>query len=517
MTNRAISRRRALAFGLAGLGGAVLAACGQAAAPTAAPTAAPAKPTEAPKPAGAAPTTAAAAPTAGAGVGGATPAAGATAAPAKPAEAAKPSGAPPTPAPTPTLPPEATGPVGQSGAKTTLTLWHTLGGGPDLKAFRELLTKYTTEHPDVAFKLSFVPGSSETGPYVQKITAAIAGGSPPDIFHMNRPAQFGAAGALYELSDFIRTMPQFDPKDFFPAAWTRNTWLDKVYGVPVIVDSRGYWINKALFKQAGLDPDKPPATWDDLLKVNEALTVKEGSAFKRVGFMPLFGNVQFYSYLYLNGGELLDESYKVQFNSDKGVQVLDWLIKATDAIGGAQIVNTFQQSFSTGANDPFIGGLVASKIDGCWNLATVAQYAPNLEFAVALEPIPPGGHKATMVGGYNWSIARDSKQPRPAFDFLAWFSLPAQSTVFAQASQNMPARKSALDSTYIQKNPNIKFFFDALSYGVPYTTAPWSQVMFDNVNATATQEALYKRKSPKQALDDAAKVVQAEVDKWVKK
>src|SRR5579884_751360 len=352
-----LSRRQALRglglMGALGVSGAIFVACGSQAAPT------PVPPTTAPgKPATTTPAQATTAP-ATAPTSAAQPTAAPTAAPAA------------APAAAPTVAPAATGMIGSASAKTVITVWHTLGGGPDLTAFRSILTSYTKANTDVAFKLSFVPGSSATGPYVEKITAAIASGSPPDIFHMNRPAQFGAAGALFELSDAIKNMPAFDPKDFFPAAWTRNTWMDKVYGVPVIVDSRGYFINKNLFKQGGLDPDKPPTTWDDLLKVNEALTQKEGSAFKRVGFMPLYGNVQFYSYLYLNGGELLDENYKVQFNSDKGVQVLDWLIKATDAIGGAQIVNTFQQSFSTGANDPFIGGLVASKIDGCWNLATI--------------------------------------------------------------------------------------------------------------------------------------------------
>jgi len=119
-----------------------------------------------------------------------------------------------------------------------------------------------------------------------------------------------------------------------------------------------------------------------------------------------------------------------------------------------------------------------------------------------------------MIGGYNWSIANQSKHPPASYDFLSWFSMPDQAVAFAQATGNMPARRSALNSDYIQKNPNIKFFFDALAYGVPYSTGPWTQVMWDNVNVNAVQDAVYKKKSPKDALDAAAKVVQPEVDKW---
>ncbi len=482
-TQRSVLTRRAVLAGLASTGAALVAACVQSAAP---PT-----------------TTGTTAQT--------LPTPGATAAPTR-APAA------PAPAKQPTTSPQAVGVVGAANAPTTITVWHTLGGGPGLIAFRDILTTYVKQKADLAFKLSFVPGSSETGPYVEKITAAIASGSPPDIFHMNRPSQFGAAGALYPLNDFIKADSSFNQDDFFPAPWSRNTYMGTVYGIPVIVDSRGYWINKKIFQDGGFDPAKPPATWDDLLTVEQKLSVKDASGrYTRFGFTPLYGNADFYSYLYRNGGQLYDDNYKVTFNDDRGVATMEWLVKATDTNGGAQIVNTFEQSFASGASDPFLAGLVASKIDGCWFLSTIKQYAPNLEFALAPEPFPPTGHKATMIGGYNWSVAKQTKHGQPSYDFLSWFSQPAQAVIFAEATQNMPARRSALNSDYIQKNPNIKFFYDALAYGVPYSTGPWTQVMWDNVNVTATQNALYKRKTPKQALDDAAKVVQQEIDKWVHK
>ena len=426
--------------------------------------------------------------------------------------------APKAPAPTPTVAPAANGLIGPQSAKTKLTMWQIQGGGPSLQSLVDLVTSYTKQHPDLSFKLSFVPGSSTTGPYVEKITAAVASGTPPDIFQMNRPSQFGAVGALTDMAPYIAKDKTFNEADFFPAPWSRNTWQGKVYGVPVICDSRGYWMNTKLFQQAGMDPAKPPTSQDDLLHVIDALSVKDGSnGYKRFGFIPLYGNSDFYAYLYRNGGQLYDKNYKVTFNQDAGVNALDWLVKGTDATGGAQMVNSYEQSFSSGANDPFIAGLVASKIDGVWNLATLQQYAPNLEFALAPEPIPSGGHKATMIGGYNWSIAQASKHVQDSYDFLAWLTMPTQAVAFAEATGNMPARKSALDSTYVQKNPNVKFFYDALAYGVPYETGPWTQVMWDAVNVTATQDAIYHRKSPKDALDAAAQTVQAEINKWLAK
>jgi multiple sugar transport system substrate-binding protein len=277
-------------------------------------------------------------------------------------------------------------------------------------------------------------------------------------------------------------------------------------------------MNTELFQQAGLDPvNKPPATVDDLIHVSETLSLKDNTGYKRFGFIPLYGNSDFYAYLYRYGGQLYDKNYKVTFNNEQGISAMDWLVKATDASGGAQMVNSYEQSFSSGANDPFIAGLVASKIDGCWYLSTLQQSAPNLGFALTPEPYPAGGHQATMIGGYNWSIAQQSKHVDQGFDFLAWFTMPAQAVAFAQATGNMPARKSVLNSDYIQKNPNIKFFYDALYYGVSYETGPWTQVLWGSANVTATQDALYHRKSPKDALDSAAQTVHTEINKWLPK
>jgi ABC-type glycerol-3-phosphate transport system substrate-binding protein len=138
-----------------------------------------------------------------------------------------------------------------------------------------------------------------------------------------------------------------------------------------------------------------------------------------------------------------------------------------------------------------------------------------MDYGLAPEPYGPSAKgPATLNGGYNWSLSQGTRHAQPGWDFLSWFTQPAQAARFAVPQGNMPARKSALTQDYVQKNPDIRFFFDALKYAKPFPTAPWTQVMFDAVNGEAQTAIVQRKTSAKQALDEAAKVVQAEIDKY---
>ena len=133
-----------------------------------------------------------------------------------------------------------------SAAPVALDLWHTHGPGIVFDTFKSVLDDYHPLKPNVTFKLTFIAGSSASmaGGYNDKITAAIAAGTPPDVLHMNRPPEFGESGLLAEMSGYAKRDKTFNTGDFFAAPWARCTFFDRVWGVPVICDDRGIWINQ---------------------------------------------------------------------------------------------------------------------------------------------------------------------------------------------------------------------------------------------------------------------------------
>lgn len=409
----------------------------------------------------------------------------------------------------------------QAGSQpVALDTWHTIGPGPTLDAFQALLDDYSAAHPGTTFPLTQLEGSSlQSAGYQGKITAAIASGTPPDILHMNRPPEFGEAGMLTQLNDLIKKDKSFNQGDFFDGPWARCEFFGRVWGVPVICDDRGLWFNKALFKEAGLDPSKPPKTWDELEKAAVQLTRKTGSGYDRIGYIGLYGNVELYSYIYMNGGEVVrysgQDNAEVMFNKPNAVEAAEELVKLYDRMGGYDDVVAYQKTFQGGAQSPFFVGQLAMMRNGSWISGDLKRYNVQLDYGLAPEPYGPSAKgPATLNGGYNWSLSAGAKHAQQGWGFLSWFTQPAQAARFAVPQGNMPARKSALNQDYVQKNPDIKFFFEALQYAKPFPTAPWTQVMFDAVNGDAQTAIVTRKMSAKQALDQAARVVQVEIDKY---
>jgi ABC-type glycerol-3-phosphate transport system substrate-binding protein len=266
---------------------------------------------------------------------------------------------------------ETGGAAPKSSGPVALETWHVIAPGPTFDAFKALLDDYSAAHPGTTFPLTQLEGSSlQSAGYQGKITSAIASGTPPDVLHMNRPPEFGEAGMLTQMNDFIKKDKSFNQGDFFEGPWARCEFFGRVWGVPVICDDRGLWFNKALFKEAGLDPNKPPKTWNDLEQAAVQLTRKSGSGYDRIGYIPLYGNVELYSYVYMNGGDVIkytgSDKADVMFNKPNAVEAAEELVKLYDRVGGYDNVVAYQNTFQGGAQSPFFTGQLAMMRNGSW-------------------------------------------------------------------------------------------------------------------------------------------------------
>jgi len=269
MEIRKLSNRREFLklAALGAAGGAILAACGPAPAPTATPAPAkPAaeapKPTEAPKPAA---TTAPAAPTAA-------PAATATTAPAaKPTEAA--------PAAKPAAS-KATGTVVVWAGGLAATDTSTGAAAAQASWAKWIKTNFEAKNPGVTLK----PEDHGWDQALRTaLLTAIAGGNVPEVTTGEAFVhEFAALGAFTDLRDAGIQASQFAPG---PVAG--SIYQGKLFGVPIVTSPFALETNIRTAKKAGLDPEKPPKTWDELV-ANSQTAFKAGQAMaaaeKFVGF-----------------------------------------------------------------------------------------------------------------------------------------------------------------------------------------------------------------------------------------
>ena len=160
---------------------------------------------------------------------------------------------------------------------TGVTVWHWMTDRED--AFNELAEIYEEEKGiKINFEL-YAPSDA----YTQKVMAAAQTNTLPDIFGILGEkrifASFIKAGHVADLTE------EMDAKDgkwrgvFFSKALDVNRFLPGnqfgikpgIYGAPIDVTNIQVLYNKALFRKAGLDPDKPPSTWKEFIRAGEKL------------------------------------------------------------------------------------------------------------------------------------------------------------------------------------------------------------------------------------------------------
>jgi multiple sugar transport system substrate-binding protein len=167
-----------------------------------------------------------------------------------------------------------------SAAAVTLTLWKMphRPAGEEVAIAEQVLDGFRAQQADIAVEYTEVPWAQAT----EALTTAFASDDPPDISYQTEgisryaiPGQLSALDDFFQLEDGLRE--SFRQQTFGPA-----TINDQLYGMPWVLAGNVLLWNKDLFEQAGLDPERPPDTWDEIVEYGLALTKPEEDQF---GFM----------------------------------------------------------------------------------------------------------------------------------------------------------------------------------------------------------------------------------------
>ncbi len=405
---------------------------------------------------------------------------------------------------------------------------------------------YEKLNPGVTIKEALV--SEEWASTAEKFLAAVAAGVAPDASVQNSHEfpHYASQGVFLDLTPYV-TKDGMNASDWFTPQWVGATFKGKRFGLPGITDTRVLYWNKKLFKDAGLDPEKPPATAKDLEADAVKLNKKDSSGkFVQYGFIPTIqtgmpgaGNAFMWLWLTSTGGEFVNaDGTKYTVNNPKFVQAVDWATKFFDNYcGGAESVSAFLQSAAQGTQDPFNTQKLAMKVDGDWAYADLASL-PDVNFGLAPVPVPDqaGAFRTTFSCGSMYTIGVNSKVADAAWKFIKWLSgpdgarvyaanalverkktwarqaLPGEPIYFPQLFNNKPAIQ-ALMSDYLPKltpksQGDFKVVTDSLNYtrtcaGLTGTGWGLTGLALFNELGDAFQQAVYHKKTAQQALDYA--------------
>jgi multiple sugar transport system substrate-binding protein len=310
---------------------------------------------------------------------------------------------------------------------------------------------------------------------------------------------------------FLSRLPkdQIKNDDFLEAAIKAYSYKGDLYAVPQFVVAGFTFYRTDLFEKAGLDPNKPPKNWDDLLRYAKALTITDanGNASQYgYGYCGLDIGADFLEFMWQNGGDILDDNGKVTFNAPAVVEALQFFVDLRNKykVVPQGVVTMMPEDL----RKMFSSGQMAMMRN--WPYVWAASNAADSPIKGLVAMIPNPGHvlsTATTFGAWGLAIPQQSKNKDLAAKFVSYMtSYEGEKTLFLTGGE-MAARKAVYeDPDILNAQPMAPVMLAALLGARNRPMVVENQEVLA-LAGRAWQEALTGLKTPKQALDDAAAAI----------
>lgn len=327
-------------------------------------------------------------------------------------------------------------------------------GGDAAKLIEKICADFNAENPDIVVDPVYTGNYDDT---VTKIQTAIQGGTPPDVFVSLATQRFTMAstGMAMPLDDLIAADGDEGKAyiDDFLSGFMEDSYVDgKIYSIPFQRSTEILFYNKDAFKEVGLDPEKAPATWD----------------------------------------ELVEDGKSVMFDTPENVEALQfWLdLQNKYEVMAPGIVQW------TDLPTQFLAGEVAMIYHTTGNLANISKNA-TFDFGTAF--LPGNARQAAPTGGGNFYISNGISEDRvqAAWKFIKFATEPERAAQWALDTGYVATRQSCFDldimKEYYDKLPQAKIAYEQIPISKPelttYNAAEIWRVLNDNIQSAVTGDA----------------------------
>jgi multiple sugar transport system substrate-binding protein len=428
-----------------------------------------------------------------------------------------------------------------SDSTITITLWDhdTFSGltGP----LDKMMLVYEKTHPNIQLKLVH----NQT---LDKTLTAMASGNGPDIVWLwdgSAPVPDWANAGLIQPVDKYIASSHYNIKNLVPAAVQQISWHGHTWGLPLVADTFWLWYNVQDFKAAGLDPNKPPTTLQQVMADAIKLTKRTSSGrILRLGYLPPFlnagsGTSNGAAEAYVNGndvnpyagvfGSSLYSADSSKVTPDSPANLAVWNEERSematyDRLYGHSNVIRFVASLGAPftAQEGFLTDQVSMKIDGDWVPQNVRDNKPGWKYGVnyAVAPIPYAQGYAKFadhqpIATYPLVISSKSPHPDQAWQFISWLQEPANVSGMAAFLYNLPEYTAALSSPQLTSLPGFNALLPLLQRRVTLVTDPIAPgtPQYYNILNSYTDAILSGQTTPAAAMASVKQRAQALLDK----
>lgn len=331
------------------------------------------------------------------------------------------------------------------GAAETVELQMTIWGGEnDPVVYQARLDAFEAENPDITVELVYIPSD-----YAQKVQTMIAGGTPPDVMQVAEDIHgFSSKGQLLSLNPFIEQHGvNLDERYGENGLLEAYSWQGELYAMPDRGGTLILYYNKDMFDEAGIDYPTKEWTWDEFLNAAQAMTIEEDGETVQYGFAAGDWWPWWMSFIYQNGGRLIDSNGQPTVNTPQVVEALQFY---TDLMYEYEVAPTPEDFANLGVGtDPlFAQGKAAMITTGFWNVGAM-QEVEDINWDIA--PIFQNEERATVAFGSGLAIVSDTEHPDEAFRLVEFMTSEEGQMPIIEMKQDMPVNIKALNSETFQQ------------------------------------------------------------------
>lgn len=380
-------------------------------------------------------------------------------------------------------------------------------GGPITKIVDGMVERFEQEHPDIDIKAVYAGTYQDS---VAKALTAHKGGAAPQLAVLLSTDMFTLIdeGAIVPFDPLIQS--EEDKKwlsDFYPGFMANSQTGDKTWGIPFQRSTIVMYYNKDLFKEAGLDPEKAPATWNELVEYASKLTKRDAD-----------GNVMQWGIQIPSGGAfgywlfqaLTTPNDVLLMNQDGTETYLDKpaVIEAMqfwhDLAYKHKVMPQGTIDWGTTPRD-FLVGKTAMMWTTTGNLTNVRT---NADFDFGVAPMPHAKQGGSPTGGGNFYLFESAtpEQQKAALTFVKWMTSPENAAQWSIDTGYVAVSNAAWETDrmkqYVKDVPTALVARDQLEVAVAEFSTHDNQrvtrALNDNIQAVMTNS-----KTPEQAMRDA--------------
>ncbi len=355
----------------------------------------------------------------------------------------------------------------------------------------------------------------------QKMLLATAGGNPPDVAGVwdSNVVVYADYNAIQPLDDRC-SRDGVGPEDYLAAYWELCRHRNHTFALPTTPASVALHWNRQKFREAGINPDQPPRTLEELAAFSDRLTRREGGKLVQSGFLPAEPGWWNWGWGHWFGGQLWDGRGHATLTAPENIRAFQWVKGFADR-AGTRDLQVFQSGFGnfSSPQNAFLAGQVAMVQQGVWMANYIHNNNPGMDWEAAPFPFPedrPDLANSTPVGLDVLVIPTGARHPEEAWEFCKFVqSQEGMEMLCAAQWKHSPLSRVSERFYREHRNKRIKLFYDLAARGRTFAPPPvgiWRE--WQDEMKTAFENIWTNGQAPADALAYAENRVQTKLDRY---